>query len=112
MTDWKKVLEDASQIRQKFIDCLDEEMEPEAIITSALSIIYETTEIFDDDLTADFSTYSNLGQFLIAHPDEKISVEEVHGQVIFVASCGETCEVPEALNESTFWNKNRPNYIS
>lgn len=93
MTDWKKTVKDAARIRQKFIEQLDDNMEPEAIISAALSVVYETQEIFDEDFTTDFSTYSALGQFLIEHVDEKVSVERVHGVVIFVASCGETIEV-------------------
>ncbi len=93
MTNWEKILADAMEIRKRFIDTLSEEHEPEAILAGALSVIYETQEIFDEDFTTDFSTHSALGQFLLEHANEKVSVERVHGVVIFIASRGETIEV-------------------
>lgn len=83
------------KIRAQFVKCLSEKdaPEPEAVIAAALSVVYETTYIYEGDFTEDFSTYSALGQFLIEHADEKVSVENAHGQVIFISACGETIEV-------------------
>ncbi len=106
MVDWKQTVKHAAKIRRKFIEQLDDSMEPGAIISAALSIVYETQEIFDEDFAADFSTYSTLGQFLIEHADEKVSVEEAHGQVIFIAACGETIEVAPPIE-----SVERLNYI-